>query len=163
MTCVCGAGDATETHCGPLLRGERRAETAEELMRSRYAAYALGNVGYIVETHDPEKRTEVDRKNTELWSKQSEWLGLEVLATEKGGPSDETGFVEFVARYKLRGVTVNHRERAEFRRHNGHWVFVDGKEITGPPVVRETPRIGRNDPCPCGSGKKYKKCCGMAA
>jgi SEC-C motif-containing protein len=145
------------------LRGERRPDTAEELMRSRYAAYASGDVDYIVHTHDPDRKHEVDRKNTEAWSKQSEWLGLEILRTEKGGPQDDTGEVEFVARYRARGVTVNHRERAEFRRHAGRWVFVDGKEIAGPPVRREEPRVGRNDPCPCGSGKKYKKCCAAAA
>ncbi|MBN2195705.1 MAG: SEC-C domain-containing protein [Polyangiaceae bacterium] len=67
--------------------------------------------------------------------------------------------MEFVARYKLKGVALNHRERAEFKRHHGKWYFVDGEQIAGPPVrVERVP--GRNDPCYCGSGKKYKKCHG---
>jgi SEC-C motif-containing protein len=53
-------------------------------MRSRYSAYATGNIDYIVDTHDPDRKGEVDRKNTELWSKSSEWVGLEITATEKG-------------------------------------------------------------------------------
>jgi SEC-C motif domain protein len=161
MSCACGKGESTETCCGRFLRGEVLPETAEELMRSRYTAYALGDVDYILRTHDPDTAHQVDRKNTELWSKSSKWLGLEIVATEKGGADDDQGSVEFVARYKIRGVTVDHRERATFRRKDGRWVFVDGKEIKPPPKHRDEPRVGRNDPCPCGSGKKYKKCHGV--
>jgi SEC-C motif-containing protein len=132
-------------------------------MRSRYAAYALGEIDYILNTHDPETAKDVDRGNTELWSKNSRWLSLEILSTDKGQPGDTEGTVEFVARYKLKGVTVSHRERATFRKNAGRWVFVDGQEITAPTVRREGPAVGRNDPCPCGSGKKYKKCCGANA
>ncbi len=162
MTCVCGKGESTETCCLPVIRGERKPDTAEELMRARYAAYALGEIDFIMASHDPDRIGEVDRDNTETWSKQSKWLGLEIVATEKGGEDDDTGFVEFLARFKIKGVTVPHHERAEFRRHNGRWVFVDGKELNAP-QKRDAPRIGRNDPCVCGSGKKYKKCCGQAA
>jgi SEC-C motif-containing protein len=129
-------------------------------MRARYTAYATGNIDYVVDTHDPDRRGEVDRKNTEAWSKSSEWLGLEILSTEKGQPGDEVGVVEFVARYKLKGVKIDHRERALFRKNGSQWVFVDGAELKGPPVVRTEPKVGRNDPCHCGSGKKFKKCHG---
>jgi SEC-C motif-containing protein len=159
---VCGKGESLESCCGPYLKGEAQPATAEALMRARYAAYALGNVDYILSTHDPETAKDVDRNSTEAWSKGSTWLGLEILKTEAGGPEDVGGAVEFVARYKLKGVTVNHRERATFRKDGSRWVFVDGKDITAPPVRRQGPAVGRNDPCPCGSGKKYKKCCGAA-
>jgi SEC-C motif-containing protein len=146
----------------PFFKGERHATTAEELMRSRYAAYALGEIDYIVASHHPDRQHEIDRGNTELWSKQSQWLGFEVLEVDRGGVDDDEGVVEFVARYKLKGATFTHRERAEFQKKSGRWYFVDGKEISGPPVRREAVP-GRNDPCSCGSGKKYKKCCGRAA
>ena len=162
MVCVCGKGDSLETCCGPFLSGERPPPTAEALMRSRYAAYTQGNVDYVLATHDPERASEVDRGSTETWAKQSEWLGLEILGTERGGEEDETGVVEFVARYKLKGVTVSHRERAEFRKLHGRWYFVDGQEISHPPVRKLVPDVGRNDRCTCGSGKKFKKCCGRA-
>jgi len=90
-------------------------------------------------------------------------LGLDILSTEQGGENDEEGVVEFLARYKLSNVTVPHRERATFRKVDGKWYFVDGKELNAPTVRNEGPKVGRNDPCPCGSGKKYKKCCATKA
>jgi SEC-C motif-containing protein len=129
-------------------------------MRARYTAYAKGNVDFIIDSHHPSTSSTLDRASTEAWSKNAEWLGLEILATEFGGENDEAGSVEFLARYKLKGVTIPHRERAQFEKKDGKWYFVDGKEISAPPVRHEGPRTGRNDPCPCGSGKKFKKCCG---
>jgi SEC-C motif-containing protein len=46
---------------------------------------------------------------------------------------------------------------------DGEWRFIDGKIFGPDPVRREAPKVGRNDPCPCGSGKKFKKCCCQAA
>ena len=163
MTCICGIGESTETHCGPILKGERQAETAEALMRARYTAYATGEIDFIMESLHPEHRKDVDRNATEAWSKNATWKGLEIVSTEAGGPSDDRGKVEFIARFDLGGVAQVHHERADFARHNGRWYFVDGEQMAQKPVVREGPRIGRNDPCTCGSGKKYKKCCGKAA
>jgi SEC-C motif-containing protein len=163
VTCPCGKGESFEVCCGRFIRGEAEPETAEDLMRARYTAYALGEIDYVVKTHDPATAHQVDRKSTELWSKQSKWLGFELVSVERGGAFDEDGNIEFVARYKIRGVTVGHRERAHFRKRSGRWVFSDGFEIKSPPKVRDEARVGRNDPCPCGSGKKYKKCHGAGA
>jgi SEC-C motif domain protein len=156
MTCHCGKGESLETCCGPILAGKALPETAEALMRARYTAYATGDVDFILSSHDPETVGEVDRNNTEIW------LGLEITSTEAGQAEDQTGLVEFVARYKIRGVAIDHRERATFKRHGSRWVFIDGVEIKGPPVRNVGPQVGRNDPCPCGSGKKYKKCHGAS-
>jgi SEC-C motif-containing protein len=146
-----------------VLDGKAWPTTAEALMRARYAAYATGNIDFVIKSHDPDTVAEIDRKHTETWSKNSKWLGLEILATEGGGENDDEGVVEFLARYKLGNLTVPHRERATFSKINGKWYFMDGKELNAPPVRHEGPRTGRNDPCPCGSGKKYKKCCGVNA
>lgn len=132
-------------------------------MRSRYSAFVEGNVDYIMDTHDPQTVKDIDREGTEEWAKQSEWKGLEVLETEKGEESDTEGRVDFCASYELKGSKVEHRERALFRKDGDTWYFVDGVQIAGPPVKREGPKVGRNDPCGCGSGKKFKKCCGQAA
>ena len=163
MTCPCGKGASLETCCGPYLDGSAQPETAEALMRSRYTAFATGNVDYVLATHDPDRVSEIDRKNTEAWSKDSEWLGFELVSSENGGAADDAGVIEFVAHYKVKGLSIDHRERAYFRKHGSRWVFVDGQMVNGPPVRRTEPRIGRNDPCHCGSGKKYKKCHGAAA
>jgi SEC-C motif-containing protein len=163
VPCICGAGESTETHCLPIIKGERPADTAEALMRSRYTAYALGEIDYIFESLHPSQRGDVDRDATEQWSKKADWKSLEVVSTEAGGPSDEAGVVEFVARFEIGGVPQEHRERAEFQKVGKTWFYVDGKVAGQKPVVHEGPRVGRNDPCPCGSGKKYKKCHGAAA
>ena len=132
-------------------------------MRSRYSAFVEGDIDYIMETHDPDTVGQIDREGTEEWAKASDWKGLEILETEAGGENDSFGRVDFCATYELKGTKVEHRESATFRKHNDTWYFVDGQQIAGPPVKREGPKIGRNDPCICGSGKKYKKCCGKAA
>jgi SEC-C motif-containing protein len=135
------------------------APTAEALMRSRYTAYVVGNIDHVVRTQDAGKE-EVDRAAIEKFSKESEWQGLTIVATEQGGPEDETGVVEFIARYKGGGVDQRHHERSTFRKlPDGGWIFVDGQPVK-PPPARKQVTAGRNDPCPCGSGKKYKRCHG---
>jgi SEC-C motif-containing protein len=161
MDCPCGTGQSHADCCGPIIGGERKAATAEQLMRARYTAYAQGEIDFILETMEPQRRAETDDDGIREWSENSEWLGLAVLATEGGGPEDETGMVEFVAEYVYDGEERRHHERASFSRLEGSWYFVEGEKIQAQPYVRETPKVGRNDPCPCGSGRKYKKCCGI--
>jgi SEC-C motif-containing protein len=129
-------------------------------MRSRYTAHVKSEVDYIYETTHPTQRDKVDRKAVAAWCENSEWLGFEIIGTEAGGPDDDAGTVEFVAHYRDKNKTVDHHEIAEFKREDGRWYFVDGRAPKPVQFIRQGPKIGRNDPCPCGSGKKYKKCCG---
>jgi len=129
-------------------------------MRSRYSAYALQEIDYILSTHIQNPDEEVDRESTEKWAAESEWLGLDVVETEAGGAGDDEGVVEFIARYRLQGTDATHHERARFKRVDGRWLYSDGEMVKPKPVVRESPKVGRNEPCPCGSGKKYKRCHG---
>ena len=160
MDCPCGSGQVYEACCGPLIKGERFPETAEQLMRSRYSAYTLQEIPYIRDTNHPDSREDWDEAGATAWSKSSTWQGLDILETEAGGPDDERGVVEFVARFSMKGEDLAHRERAVFERAEGRWYFKDGELVKPKQFRRETPKVGRNDPCPCGSGKKYKKCCG---
>jgi SEC-C motif domain protein len=161
-SCPCGTGVAFEQCCGRFIDGVEKAPTALSLMRSRYSAYTLARIDYITETHDPKTRHEHDPEQARAWAEGSEWLGLEVLATEGGGPDDAEGSVEFLARYRVEEVEQEHRERSSFVKRGGVWYFSDGR-VLGPKTVRlDKPKVGRNDPCPCGSGKKYKKCCGRS-
>jgi len=157
--CPCGSAEAYSKCCEPLILGQQQAQTAEALMRARYTAHVKTAVDYIYETTHPKKRDSVDRQSVEAWSKKSEWLGLEIIETEAGGPEDSKGTVEFVARYREKGKKVEHREIAEFQKSNDQWYFLDGRPPKVTQTIRTEPKIGRNDPCPCGSGKKYKKCC----
>jgi SEC-C motif-containing protein len=157
--CPCGSGAARARCCGPLLDGAPAA-TAEALMRSRYSAHVLGRIDYLVATYDPSTRAAVDRAAVERWARESTWLGLTIVARERGGAADEEGVVEFTAAYRTReGARLVHHERSRFRRRDGRWLYVDG-DIVKPPSARRAAAPGRNDPCPCGSGKKYKRCCG---
>jgi len=158
-TCPCGSGRAWESCCGPYVEGKTAAPSAEALMRSRYSAYATGAVDYIVATCLRDEDHGIDEDATRRWSEQSTWLGLSVLGTTKGGSADSEGSVEFRASYELGGLREEHHEIANFAKKDGTWLYVDGEVITET-VVRSGPKVGRNDPCPCGSGKKYKKCHG---
>lgn len=161
--CPCGL-DTYDACCAPFHRGDAAVPTAERLMRARYSAYARGEVDFLLESILEESREDHDRAVIEQWSAESEWLGLEVLATEAGGESDDAGTVEFVARYRNpKGERISHHELAEFTRVDDRWYFKDGNPVEGKTVVRDAPKVGRNDPCPCGSGKKYKKCCAVVA
>ncbi|MDD3312934.1 YchJ family protein [Pseudodesulfovibrio sp.] len=157
--CPCGSGKEHAECCEPIISGAKPAPTAEALMRSRYTAYVDKRIEYLGESLAPETRKDHDEKSVREWADTAEWLGLEITDTEAGGEGDDEGVVEFAAKYAVDGQELTHRERSRFRRVDGLWRYVDG-EMVSPPNVRKGPRVGRNDPCPCGSGKKYKKCCG---
>ena len=129
-------------------------------MRSRYSAFATGDIDYLENTLLPETRADFDRAQIAEWAQNSEWTGLEVRSVDAGGEGDSEGVVEFVARFRMQGKDYVHHETGRFARRDGRWWYVDGVMGQRP---RSAPKVGRNDPCPCGSGKKYKKCCGAAA
>ncbi len=160
MQCPCTSGKSFDQCCAPVIAGTQKAPTAEALMRSRYTAFATGAVDWIIDSQIPEGRPFTDRTATEEWSKRSTWKGMQVLQTQQGGPDDEEGLVEFKAFYELGGEDIIHHEIASFRKLDGAWHFVDGVEMKPRPFKRTQPKVGPNDPCPCGSGKKHKKCCG---
>jgi SEC-C motif domain protein len=158
--CPCGSGAAYDKCCGPIISGEGKAETAEALMRARYSAYVKQDVDFLLNSLHPDGAGGVDRDSTKAWAQNAKWHGLEILDTAAGGPKDETGEVEFVAKYTMQDEPQRHHERGMFKRHNGQWRYLDGNEIHPVPVVGPRVRIGRNDSCLCGSGTKFKKCCG---
>jgi len=158
--CPCGSGQDFVDCCQPLMQGTQTAQTAEALMRSRYSAHVKAEIDYIYETTHPSKRGSVDKKEVAAWSKKSDWQSLEILHTEAGGPKDTEGTVEFVARYRIKEKSIQHHEVAEFVKTEGRWYFMDGQAPKPTTIKRQAPKIGRNDPCACGSGKKFKKCCG---
>ena len=128
-------------------------------MRSRYSAYVRLELDYLVATHHPQTFGG-DRLALQRFAEKAQWLGLEVLSTQAGGPDDERGVVEFRCRF-FDGKTRVHHERSSFARDEGRWVYVNGTYSSlEPPGPRSSDKVGRNDPCRCGSGRKYKRCCG---
>lgn len=156
--CPCGSGTDFDACCRPYLAGTP-APTAEALMRSRYTAFVRGDMAHVERTFVREEREKFDLAETEEMFGGVEWQGLEIVDTSDGGPDDETGIVEFAARFKKDGAALVHRERSTFQREDGKWVYVDG-DIDLKETPRRVQKVGRNEPCPCGSGKKFKKCCG---
>lgn len=160
MSCHCGSDQEYQVCCQPFHKGAAWPETAEGLMRARYSAFCAQEIDFLVESCVPEQRDTVDLPSVKRWAEQSEWQGLEIESCEAGLADDDTGVVNFIARFKAQGKLQEHKERAQFCRVDEKWYF---KESVAEPVqtfVRENKKIGRNEPCPCGSGKKHKKCCG---
>lgn len=157
-TCPCGSGAAYADCCKPVISGAQPATTAVELMKARYSAYVGAQMDFVFETTHPDHRQNYDHEGTKEWAESSEWLGLEIIETKKGGVNDESGEVEFIARFNEKGVPREHHENAEFKKDSGRWYFSEGTMVKSKPVT--VIKIGRNDPCTCGSGLKYKKCCG---
>jgi SEC-C motif-containing protein len=131
-------------------------------MRSRYSAYAEHAITYIIDTCSKNSSAAIDIKQTKDWSEQSRWIGLKILSCTKGGLGDTEGVVEFEATYERDGLRDIHHEQARFKKYEGRWLYEEGT-IVPKTIVRSVPKVGRNEPCPCGSGKKYKHCCGTAA
>ncbi|MDT8338068.1 MAG: YchJ family protein [Sulfurimonas sp.] len=144
MECYCGSKKEFNGCCEPFLKGNSKPLTPEELMRSRYSAYVLGNVEYIINTTAKENRHSEDAALIEEFSKAVSWLKLDVLQAKES-------VVEFKAYYRdSEGIKVQH-EKSNFVYEDDMWLYKDGKHFNS--------KIERNEPCPCGSGKKYKKCC----
>lgn len=119
--CPCGSGAVYNACCGPLHHGERLAETAEELMRSRYAAYARGDSEYLLRTWHPRTRPAVATIHPEVV-----WKGLTVIDTDAGGSDDDAGEVEFTAVFDQGGRPGSMHERSRFERRARRWFYVDG-------------------------------------
>ena len=158
--CPCGSGKAYGECCEPIIKGKTKAPTAEALMRARYSAYEKHEIDFIINScEEGDGIAEIDKQATEDWSRQAQWNGLKIIRTEKGTEKDDEGVVEFTADYTMKQMHDVHHEISAFKKLNGEWQYVAGN-VLPTTVVRVGEKVGRNDPCPCGSGKKYKQCCG---
>jgi len=159
ISCPCGTGRPLDECCAPIIGGAPAA-TAEALMRARYTAFVTKEIGaFLKDTLAAEKQAEFDLREVEMSARDAEGLGFEVRAVEGGGEGDDSGTIEYIARFRIRGQIQAHHELASFRREDGRWLYVDG-QVNPKQAPRQVAKVGRNDPCPCGSGQKFKKCCG---
>ena len=143
--CLCGLSRDYEECCGAIISHKRSATSAEELMRSRYSAYVKGDGVYLLFSTACEEQVNEDVKLIEEFCANVTWLKLDVL---KSTLSE----VEFKAYYRdAQGIKLLH-EKSRFVQEDGVWKYKNGNLFNT--------KIERNESCPCGSGKKYKKCCG---
>lgn len=150
--CYCGSQKSVKDCCYPFLSGKWLPETAEQLMRSRFAAFCTKDIEYLISTLHPSKRQFNDWQKLQDTAQKTQWLALKVLNTIKGQKGDKIGYVEFAAFYKTDETGQLH-EMSTFSHENDQWYYVDG-------VLLDPVTYGRNDPCWCSSHKKYKKCHG---
>lgn len=153
-TCPCGLQDYADC-CGLYHIGMHNPPTPEVLMRSRYSAYALANMEYIKRTMFGKPLAGFDELQAKMWAESIEWLKLKIIHSEIA--SAGRGFVEFIAYFIENNKRQSLHELSEFQLIEGQWYYVNGT-YPQPNKKISSMKIGRNDPCPCGSRKKFKNC-----
>ncbi len=143
--CPCGSTLSYATCCLPLHQGVA-ASTPEALMRSRYSAFVLQLTDYLLRSwHNTTRPAQLDLSDSPAWK------SLRVINASQSGDS---GQVHFQAVYHTDSHWGFLEETSDFVREAGHWFYLGGEAREG------QLKPGRNDKCPCGSGRKHKMCCG---
>ncbi len=142
--CICGLDKEYDKCCGAIIKELRVVSSPEELMRSRYSAYVNADARYLLLSCVKENQYEEDIELIEDFSSQVDWLKLDVLKVDRNT-------VEFKAYYRDKEQIQVLHEKSNFVLEDGVWKYKDGE--------LHKSKIERNESCPCGSGKKYKKCC----
>jgi SEC-C motif-containing protein len=124
-------------------------------MRSRFTAHVARDFGYLHRTYAPTAKTPFtgeEDPTTLGWSRL-------VIHSHEPGNNPDTAFVDFTAFFVDKNGEHPLQEKSEFRRTDGRWLYTRTTRQGPAPIKSTAPKVGRNDPCPCGSGKKYKHCC----
>ncbi len=147
--CPCGSKSKYTECCQQFLENVNKPHTPELLMRSRYTAYVRKHEKYLLNTWH--NRTRPQALNFD--DNPVVWLGLTILEEPASLPEDNTGSVRFLTKYLEKGVMCSLEEISLFVREEGIWYYLNGECI----LTQKKPK--RNQPCPCGSLIKFKKCC----
>jgi len=148
--CVCSSGKIYQDCCLPFHDRQQKPATCEQLMRSRFSAFCLQLGEYLFSTYHPDYRS--DLTVAQLSEKSLNWKRLDIINTTMVA---DAGTVEFKAWYLDQGQLNYHHELSNFVKEHQQWLYCDGTFYPS----EKSGKIQRNDTCPCGSGKKYKKCC----
>lgn len=181
--CPCGSDTPYSQCCEPIIKGSLLAQSPEALMRARYSAFTKGEIDFIAKTNHGKAKKAFDINAAREWSTQATWHGLHILATsviDEKNENTNIGYVEFVADCEEQGQRYHAHERSRFEKIEGQWFYTDGLSLNQTPESHhhhhddgsccnhdhdpktkpaKSTKVGRNEACPCGSGKKYKKCC----
>lgn len=179
QTCYCGSNKDFSSCCQPYIYNKVSTKTAEQLMRSRFSAYAVGNAQYIYDTYAKSSQIAQSIKEIDDWSKSCLWVALNIYPSTNNDNSSNEQFVEFSAFYISDNSLCELREKSRFILEESatgiggtihsapvkQWRYFDGDIITH----HEFLTIKRNALCPCNNyptswqtkkGKKFKHCCG---
>ncbi len=149
MRCYCCSGKNYSECCQPFLSGAAKVPGCEQLMRSRYSAYCTKNTDYIYQTYHPDKRTDNPVEHIAAFALNSHFIALEITSAQQNSTE---GYVNFTVCYIQAGTLQQFSEISRFV-FTDQWYYLDGKLTETAPQ-----KIGRNDLCPCNSGKKFKQC-----
>lgn len=153
--CPCGTGKTLAQCCDPIITQQRPAENAEQLMRSRFTAHVARNYEHLHRTY---LKTSKEPYVPDPEVGGTDWTRL-VIHSHEPSHKPDTAFVDFTAYFRENDQEQTLQEKAEFQKIDGTWLYTRAVR-QGPPPIRSTQaKVGRNDPCPCGSGKKFKQCC----
>lgn len=125
--CYCGSGKSFEDCCQPILTGKKPASTAEALMRSRYSAYVVADINYLMNSHHPSTRPTKERKEILRWTKSVQWIKLEIKNSIAGTENDTEGWVVFIAYFSEGGKIETIHENSRFVKENGKWYYISGQ------------------------------------
>jgi len=169
QTCYCGSNVNFKDCCQAFITYLQSPKTPEQLMRSRFSAYAMGEHSYIFNTYGVNQRAKIPLNDISTSSENCTWLALKIHDTDNEQTSEQ--FVEFSAFYITDNILCEMREKSRFilERDNKceveQWRYIDGKILKNTKLTI----IKRNDLCPCNNypgayskkqGKKLKHCCG---
>lgn len=154
--CPCGSGVEFALCCEPIIQGQKKAQTPEILMRSRYSAYTLAQTEYIATSMRGRALQGFQKSSAKIWAQNVTWLKLEVIKSYLS--SDTQGFVEFSAVFLSKNNKIEEiHELSEFNFIDGQWYYTDGNSLVG--INKYLGRkVPANTYCPCGSGRKFKSC-----
>ncbi|WP_199612041.1 YchJ family protein [Flocculibacter collagenilyticus] len=154
--CPCCSEKPFENCCGPIIEGKSKAHSPEQLMRSRFTAYTLCNSNYIFQTYSKQSQLDNTVDDIDAWAKQVEFIKLDITNSDDIALNNHaTGQVEFIAHYLYGNEYHQLHELSDFIVENNEWKYHSGTIFERPSKI-----LGRNDICPCGSEKKFKKCHG---
>lgn len=126
MVCYCNSQKPFTECCEPIILEKAIAEAAEQLMRSRYSAFVVADINYLMNSHHPQTRPTKERKSILKWTKSVEWLGLQIITTKAGTKSDIEGWVEFKATFIENGKIDCIHENSYFVKEKGRWFYKSG-------------------------------------
>ncbi|APD94377.1 zinc chelation protein SecC [Alteromonas mediterranea] len=162
MRCFCCSSKPFQACCEPFIKGDKTPVTAEQLMRSRFSAYATAQYAYILDTYTKEKQQGLSVDDLAQSAQGAKWFALQVhdaQSEESAEPNTSATLhsdtVEFTAFYFEDKKMYQLHETSNFRVENGAWRYHDGTLHDDCGKVK----YGRNLPCVCGSSKKFKQCC----
>jgi SEC-C motif domain protein len=149
--CPCKSGNSYQNCCQIFIEGKKYAPTALQLMRSRYTSFVLGNSLYLINTWHSDFRPKSLSLDPEI-----HWINLEIIESSTNTIENNTAMVHFRAYSFIKDQLSILEEKSSFKKVNKQWFYTTGELIPS-----QDEKISRNSSCPCGSGKKFKRCCSL--